>query len=119
MSRTTLPLPFRLVLPACMVVLVCLAAPACSRPQPSDVEPHTATAASRGASPTKRVAAATPNGKRETAILAGGCFWGMEELLRKIPGVIATDVGYTGGTVSNPRYSDVKGGRSGHAEAVR
>lgn len=56
---------------------------------------------------------------RETALLAGGCFWGMEELLRKLPGVLDVDVGYTGGTVANAGYKDVKTGRSGHAEAVR
>jgi peptide methionine sulfoxide reductase msrA/msrB len=56
---------------------------------------------------------------RETAILAGGCFWGMEEILRKIPGVLETEVGYTGGTTSHPVYDDVHGGETGHAEAVR
>jgi peptide methionine sulfoxide reductase msrA/msrB len=55
----------------------------------------------------------------ETAVLAGGCFWGMEELLRQIPGVIETDVGYAGGTTAKPTYRDVSGGRTGHAEAVR
>lgn len=56
---------------------------------------------------------------KETAILAGGCFWGMQELLRAIPGVLTTEVGYMGGKLPNPGYSDVKKGQSGHAEAVR
>ena len=54
----------------------------------------------------------------EKAILAGGCFWGMEELIRRLPGVIGTRVGYTGGTTDNPTYNDVKKGDTGHAEAV-
>ncbi|MCE9595605.1 MAG: bifunctional methionine sulfoxide reductase B/A protein [Planctomycetes bacterium] len=55
----------------------------------------------------------------ETAIVAGGCFWGMEDLLRKIPGVVKTDVGYTGGWLANPKYDDTHDSKSGHAEAVR
>lgn len=62
-------------------------------------------------------AAATTN--RETAILAGGCFWGMEEILRKIPGVIESTVGYCGGNVPNPTYKQVCTGLTGHAEAIQ
>jgi methionine-S-sulfoxide reductase len=54
----------------------------------------------------------------EKATLAGGCFWGVEELIRKMPGVINTEVGYTGGTTENPKYDDVKTGRTGHAESL-
>ncbi len=56
---------------------------------------------------------------REVAVLAGGCFWGMQDLLRRIPGVIETEVGYTGGWVESPRYEDTHDSRSGHAESVR
>ena len=62
-------------------------------------------------------AAALPD--REVAVLAGGCFWGMEEILRTIPGVIETQAGYTGGWLPNPKYEDTHDGKSGHAEAVR
>lgn len=50
----------------------------------------------------------------ETAILAGGCFWGMQDLIRKRPGVITTRVGYTGGDVANATYRN----HGSHAEAI-
>lgn len=56
---------------------------------------------------------------RETATLAGGCFWGVEELMCQLDGVIDTTVGYTGGTLENPTYNDVKKGTTGHAESVQ
>ena len=57
--------------------------------------------------------------KTETVYLAGGCFWGMEELLRKVPGVLETEAGYTGGFLDNPKYDDTHDGKSGHAESVK
>lgn len=54
----------------------------------------------------------------ETAILAGGCFWGMQDIIRKIPGVISTDVGYTGGR-AGVTYEDMHHDTTGNAEAVR
>ena len=56
---------------------------------------------------------------KETAVLAGGCFWGVEELIRALPGVLSTEVGYTGGTLENPTYPQVKKGNTGHAEAIQ
>jgi peptide methionine sulfoxide reductase msrA/msrB len=63
--------------------------------------------------------ATTTPAQTEVAILAGGCFWGMEDLLRKIPGVLETEAGYTGGWLENPRYDDTHDSKSGHAESVR
>lgn len=52
------------------------------------------------------------------AIFAGGCFWCVEEAFDEVPGVIATNPGYTGGTLPNPTYEQVSAGGTGHAEAV-
>ena len=51
---------------------------------------------------------------KETAILAGGCFWGMQDLVRKLPGVVSTRVGYSGGDVANATYRN----HGTHAEAI-
>jgi len=56
---------------------------------------------------------------REVAVLAGGCFWGVQDILRDVPGILDTEVGYTGGWLKNPTYHDTHDGASGHAEAVR
>jgi peptide methionine sulfoxide reductase msrA/msrB len=68
---------------------------------------------------TETATAPTPAAEREVAVLAGGCFWGMQDLLRKIPGVLETEAGYTGGWLANPRYHDTHESASGHAESVR
>ena len=56
----------------------------------------------------------TSSQEQERAVLAGGCFWGMQDLLRRRPGVISTRVGYTGGNVPNATYRN----HEGHAEAI-
>ncbi|HYC00703.1 MAG TPA: bifunctional methionine sulfoxide reductase B/A protein [Candidatus Limnocylindrales bacterium] len=74
-----------------------------------DAAPAASAAASAGGK------SAAYDGEYEIATVAGGCFWGVEELVRALPGVVETDVGYTGGTVPNATYRN----HEGHAEAVR
>jgi peptide-methionine (S)-S-oxide reductase len=59
------------------------------------------------------------NSPREVATLAGGCFWCLEAVFEQLDGVDAVDSGYSGGTVANPSYREVCGGRTGHAEVVQ
>jgi len=55
---------------------------------------------------------------QERAVLAGGCFWGMQDLIRNLPGVLSTRVGYSGGTTPDATYATVKSGTTGHAESI-
>ena len=76
-----------------------------------------AACAASDAGPEKR--SFTPSGKQEVAILAGGCFWGMENVMRQAPGVLSIEVGYAGGKDQKVGYEDVASGSTGHAESVR
>lgn len=71
-----------------------------------------------GSSPSPVAVATTPAGS-EVAVLAGGCFWCTEADFDKLPGVLSTTSGYTGGKTANPTYAEVASHATGHAEAVR
>jgi len=78
----------------------------------------TAPARQQVPEPALDVAAPAKAGLQE-AVLAGGCFWGVEAVFEHVKGVASVVSGYSGGTVDNPGYYAVSGGGTGHAEAVR
>ena len=56
---------------------------------------------------------------KQTAVVAGGCFWGIQAVFQHVKGVLSATSGYAGGSVKNPDYETVSGGRTGHAESVQ
>jgi peptide-methionine (S)-S-oxide reductase len=63
--------------------------------------------------------AAAPSGPTETAVIGGGCFWCIEAVFQRLPGVKSVTSGYAGGHVKNPSYEEVCTGTTGHAEVAR
>jgi peptide-methionine (S)-S-oxide reductase len=71
------------------------------------------------AAPAPSVDEGTPRAKTETAVFAGGCFWGIQAVFQHIKGVTSATSGYAGGWTDRPSYEEVSSGRTGHAESVR
>src|SRR5438876_11893820 len=69
--------------------------------------------------PAPAVDATAPADGLETAVVAGGCFWGVQAVFAHVKGVTLALSGYAGGTMVDPRYAEVSAGTTGHAESVR
>ncbi|MGB3296484.1 MAG: peptide-methionine (S)-S-oxide reductase MsrA, partial [Phormidesmis sp.] len=98
------------------VLAVSLATVGCSQTNaPDQIYPGANAAAEPGLAVSNIAAGAD----LATATFAGGCFWCMEQPFDKLPGVVSTTSGYTGGTLENPTYSEVSNGGTGHIEAMQ
>lgn len=108
----------RRVAPAAAALALMLVAVAACAQKPAD-RPATLDMASTQPAPRAATPAARPGRGEAVAIFAGGCFWCMEPPFDRLPGVMSTTSGYTGGRLANPGYEQVSAGGTGHAEAVQ
>jgi peptide-methionine (S)-S-oxide reductase len=76
-------------------------------------------AAAPSTPPASEATGITAAARLDTAVFAGGCFWGVQAVFQHVKGVVTATSGYAGGSVANPEYELVSTGRTGHAEAVR
>ncbi|HEU4538566.1 MAG TPA: peptide-methionine (S)-S-oxide reductase, partial [Polyangiaceae bacterium] len=111
----------RLLAPALLLLLAACRSGGAGKLDEGDASRASAVARRDVGTNPGKVGAGTPLEARpghELAAFAAGCFWGVEDTFRQVPGVVATAVGYTGGRTTNPSYMQVSSHRTGHAETV-